>query len=187
MTLQGHRSGSPYPPRFISVQPRRDGAAGDEWPHEMKIDGYRWMEKDQSIAGVGEATSPYLDGEVCAIRTDGTTSFAELQAATDHLNGAADIFSFDLLFDDLMEPLLMERKDRLKALLRRAQKNSYFVEHVMGNAQPFYDATFKHDGEGIVPKRVDARMGPATAASGARRDALLVRGNSLSSASQPER
>jgi ATP-dependent DNA ligase len=28
--------------------------------------------------------SAYIDGEVCAIQPDGTTSFAELQAATDH-------------------------------------------------------------------------------------------------------
>jgi ATP-dependent DNA ligase len=67
----------------------------------MKFDGYRSMEKYQSIAAALvklPAQSAHLDGEVCAIRTDGTTSFAEPPGATDHLETARLIyFAFDLL------------------------------------------------------------------------------------------
>lgn len=106
------------------------------------------------------AQSAYVDGEVCAIQSDGTTSFAELQAATDHRETARLIyFAFDLLFidgNDLTALPLIERKRRLQSLLRRAPKNIRFVDHVIGHGQAVYDATRKHDAEGIVSKRVDA-------------------------------
>jgi hypothetical protein len=68
-----------------------------------------------------------------------------------------------LLFIDgenLATSRLLERKARLKALLRRAPKNIYFVDHAIGNGQAFYDATCKHQAEGIVSKRVDAPYKP---------------------------
>jgi ATP-dependent DNA ligase len=42
-----------------------------------------------------------LDGELCAVRADGTTSFAEMQAATDNGRTASLVFfTFDLLYVD---------------------------------------------------------------------------------------
>ena len=177
------------PPRFISpqlTQAVNTPPAGDSWLHEIKFDGYRiharivdkktklftrtgldWTEKYPAVAtslAKLPAQSAYIDGEVCAIRPDGTTSFAELQAATDHKETARLVyFAFDLLFldgDDLTSRPLIERKDRLKTLLRRAPKNVYFVDHVIGNGQAFYDTTCKHDVEGIVSKQVDAPYKP---------------------------
>ena len=75
------------------------------WAHEIKYDGYRilarvecgkvrlltrtgldWTARYETtahaIAGL-RARAAYLDGELCAVNKDGTTSFAELQAATD--------------------------------------------------------------------------------------------------------
>ena len=87
-----------------------------------------------------------------------------MQAATDHKDATRLVyFAFDLLFIDgenLTALPLVERKDRLKKLLRRAPKNIYFVDHVIGNGQAFYDATCKHAAEGIVSKRIDAPYKP---------------------------
>src|SRR6202049_2056957 len=79
--------------------------SGPDWAHELKYDGYRiharlvrgetklmtrtgldWTDR---YAATGKAVSAlaaesaYLDGELCAVRSDGTTSFSEMQAATD--------------------------------------------------------------------------------------------------------
>jgi ATP-dependent DNA ligase len=87
-----------------------------------------------------------------------------LQAATDHKESAGLLyFAFDLLFIDgenLTTLPLIARKHRLKALLPRVPKKIYYVDHVIGNGQAFYDATCKREAEGIVSKRVDAPYKP---------------------------
>jgi ATP-dependent DNA ligase len=96
---------------------------GPEWLHEIKFDGYRmharldrgavrlltrtgldWTHKYPAIvAAVGllPAREAYLDGELCGIRPDGTTSFSLIQNASDTANGDALVFFlFDLLHLD---------------------------------------------------------------------------------------
>jgi ATP-dependent DNA ligase len=76
---------------------------------------------------------------------------------------AADLFRLRSAFHRWREPDDIgagRTKARLKALLRRAPKNIYFVDHVIGNGQAFYDATCKHEAEGIVSKRIDAPYEP---------------------------
>jgi ATP-dependent DNA ligase len=93
---------------------------GPEWLHEIKFDGYRmharlnrgavrlltctgldWTNKYAGIAAVVASLSAreaYLDGELCGVRPDGTTSFSLIQNASDTGNsGALVIFLFDLL------------------------------------------------------------------------------------------
>jgi ATP-dependent DNA ligase len=135
------------PPRFIRPQLTllaESPPAGDAWAHELKFDGYRlhariadkqaklltrtgldWTAKYETVAAALAklaTRSAYVDGELCAIRLDGTTSFSDLQAATDHKDSTRLIyFAFDLLFIDganLTTLALVERKARLKALLR---------------------------------------------------------------------
>jgi ATP-dependent DNA ligase len=55
---------------------------------------------------------------------------------------------------------LIDRKQRLQALLRRAPENILYLDHVIGHGKAFYTATCKHDVEGIVSKRVDAPYRP---------------------------
>src|SRR5271170_2638686 len=79
--------------------------AGDGWAHEIKFDGFRmharivrgavalltrngldWTAKHPDIAaaiGAFNCRQAYLDGELCAVRPDGTTSFAGLQGHGD--------------------------------------------------------------------------------------------------------
>jgi ATP-dependent DNA ligase len=62
------------------------------------------------------AATAYLDGELCAVRPDGTTSFSLMQAATEGEGERLVYFAFDLLHQDgedlLLKPLL-ERKAQL--------------------------------------------------------------------------
>jgi bifunctional non-homologous end joining protein LigD len=96
---------------------------GSGWLHEIKFDGYRlharldhgavrlltrtgldWTHKYPAIAAAVSslgAKQAYLDGELCGVRPDGTTSFSAIQNASD--TGKSDalvFFLFDLLYLD---------------------------------------------------------------------------------------
>jgi ATP-dependent DNA ligase len=109
--------------------------SGENWAHELKYDGFRiharldrgnvklltrtgldWTNKYESTANVIskiKARTAYLDGELCAVNPDGTTSFAELQAATDSKSTAHLVyFVFDLLYlngENLTQLTLLDR------------------------------------------------------------------------------
>ena len=87
---------------------------GPEWLHEIKFDGYRmharldrgtvrlltrtgldWTSKYSVIVAALAKLPPrqaYLDGELCGVRPDGTTSFSLIQNASD--SGTAKRSSF---------------------------------------------------------------------------------------------
>src|ERR1700730_6121893 len=112
------------PPTWIRPQLAElvtEAPSGNEWLHEIKYDGYRlharindgtvrlltrngldWTHKYAATAAAlteVELGNAYLDGELCTVRPDGTTSFSGMQAASD-AGGAAGLvyFAFDLLF-----------------------------------------------------------------------------------------
>jgi bifunctional non-homologous end joining protein LigD len=87
---------------------------GPEWLHEIKFDDYRmharldhgdvrlltrtgldWTKKYPRIAEALRslpASQVYLDGELCGLRPEGTTSFNMIQAASDSGNADALVF-----------------------------------------------------------------------------------------------
>ena len=109
--------------------------------HEIKFDGYRmqmriedgevslktrkaldWTEKFSAIAkAAAKLPDAIIDGEIVALNEKGDPDFSRLQAALS--DGDTDdliYFAFDLLFadgEDLRTLPLVERKDRLRALL----------------------------------------------------------------------
>jgi bifunctional non-homologous end joining protein LigD len=127
---------------------------GPEWLHEIKFDGYRmharldrgavrlltrtgldWTHKYPAIATAFAsfpARQAYLDGELCGVRPDGTTSFSLIQNASDTGNAEALVFFlFDLLHLDgetITARPLKERKERLREVLSRASALLPFSE-----------------------------------------------------------
>ena len=115
---------------------------GPDWLHEIKFDGYRmharldrgavrlltrtgldWTHKYPAVAAAVallQARQANLDGELCGVRADGTTSFSVIQNASDTGNsGALVFFLFDLLYLDseAIAPMpVTERKERLLLL-----------------------------------------------------------------------
>jgi len=155
---------------------------GDGWAHEVKYDGYRlharlagrevklltrtgldWTDRypatAEALAGL-RARGTYVDGELCAVRPDGTTSFAELQAATDSRStGHLVYFAFDLLFlngRDMTASPLLDRKGRLQSLLKGAPQSIQYSGHHIGDGNRILDAACRAKAEGIISKRVDA-------------------------------
>jgi ATP-dependent DNA ligase len=98
------------------------------------------------------------------VRADGTTSFADLQAAADSRSTQNLVyFVFDLLFlngKDLMAAPLLERKDQLQALLKNAPKSIQYSDHHIGDGKRFLEAVCGAKAEGIISKRVDAPYVP---------------------------
>ena len=170
------------PPRFIPPQLARlveKPPAGDSWLHEIKLDGYRmaarieddrvrlltrtgldWTDRYPEIAKALTAlpvTEAYLDGELCAIGTDGITSFASLQAAA-HGDAHLIYFAFELLHLDgaaLMATPLIERKDWLAELLEGTvglDRVLRYVDHRQRHGAMVYKACCDAGLEGIVSK-----------------------------------
>jgi len=165
---------------------------GPDWLHEIKFDGYRmharqdrgavrlltrtgldWTHKYPAIASALSslpAKQAYLDGELCGIRPDGTTSFNLIQNASDTGNGEALVFFlFDLLHLDgeaVSAKPINERKERLRELLSNASSPLQFSDHQIGRGRAFYEQACGLRLEGIVSKRSDPPYAPAIAVCG---------------------
>lgn len=173
-------------PRKIEVQlaTLTDKApAGDEWFHEIKFDGYRmvcffkdkhvrmvtrnqqdWTERLPVIVEAAQHLSvadAVLDGEVVALRDDGTTNFQDLQNAFRTSSQTNLVYYvFDLLYldgIDLRSEPLSIRKDKLKELLEGETETSRlrYSDHVVGHGDEFLEQAKKRGLEGIVCKRRD--------------------------------
>jgi ATP-dependent DNA ligase len=171
---------------------------GRDWFHEIKFDGYRiharindgdirlltrtgldWTRKYPPIAAALEKLSTetaYLDGELCGVRPDGTTSFSIIQPASESENADALVFLlFDLLFldgEDLTGLPLSERKARLATVMSGVGAPLQYSDHQIRRGPTFYAEARKLGLEGIVSKRADASLiSPAIGICGSRRNA----------------
>jgi len=155
---------------------------GGEWLHEVKFDGYRivafikdgktelmsrngkpWTSKFPGIAKACNelAEACVLDGEVVALREDGTTDFQSLQNFLgDGPRAPLAYYAFDLLHlngYDLTKCTLRDRKEALKQLLGNTQKALVrYSEHIEGNGEDVYSNSCKLGLEGVVSKQTDA-------------------------------
>ena len=158
--------------------------SSDGWVHEIKFDGYRmqlriengeaslktrkaldWTEKFSAIAkAAAKLPDAIIDGEVVALNEKGDPDFSSLQAALS--DGDTDdliFFAFDLLFadgEDLRKLPLVERKDRLRALLGKhaRAKNSplRYVEHFDAPGDEVMASAQNAGLEGIISKQANA-------------------------------
>jgi len=104
---------------------------GSDWLHEIKYDGYRmharldrgavrlltrtgldWTHKYPATASALTSLSArqaYLDGELCGIRPDGTTSFSLIQTASDAGNAKALVFFYSTCSTSTVKRLARSR------------------------------------------------------------------------------
>jgi bifunctional non-homologous end joining protein LigD len=158
---------------------------GTDWLHEIKFDGYRmharldagrvqiatrrdniWTDKYPAIAeaiAALPAKNAYLDGELCGVLPDGRTAFNLIQNASDTGQGSLVFFLFDLLFvdgEDITALPLVDRKGRLKTLLKGAPTALQYNDHQIGHGPAFHRLACEHGLEGIVSKRISGRYEP---------------------------
>ena len=164
----------------------------DDWIHELKLDGYRiqarkstprgkstptvqlltrkgidWTHRMPDVAKAVAALPVHdctLDGEVVVLTTDGTSSFALLQASFQNAEThPLTYFVFDLLHLDGHNPRdlsLRERKQLLAPLLppptSDADEHIRLSEDIPGNGTEVYRQACALHAEGIISKRADA-------------------------------
>jgi bifunctional non-homologous end joining protein LigD len=167
-----HRSGKPPPYRpqlalLVKVPP-----VGDEWLHELKLDGFRigvaierggvrllsrrekeWTDEFPTVvAGAKKLPvgSALIDGELAGVLPDGRTSMHAMGS------GPLAFFAFDLIHvdgEDLTSLPLLERKQRLRRALGTAPPAPFrYVDHVVGNGAAFFREACALKIEGIVSK-----------------------------------
>ncbi|WP_263351219.1 DNA ligase D [Acidicapsa acidisoli] len=181
-------------PGFISPQLATQATrppAGTDWLNELKLDGYRiqarldqgeiklltrtgldWTHRMKTIASEVSALpvqSALLDGEVVVLSDDGTTSFADLQAAfQEGVRKPLTYFLFDLLHlngHNLRNAPLSDRKALLAGLFKKAGQDLRFSEHLNSDASAIFEKACELHAEGIIAKRADAPYNSGRTAS----------------------
>jgi bifunctional non-homologous end joining protein LigD len=165
---------------------------GDRWLHELKYDGYRaliavgggdgraytrsgldWSDRFAGIIGDAltlDVQSALIDGEAVVTLPDGQTSFQALQAALKGDPTKIDYFAFDLLEldgEDLTQFPLVERKEKLAALIGKAHGRLRYSDHIVGQGEQLFDSFCGAGLEGVISKRADAKY------SGSRSDSWV--------------
>ena len=166
------------------VRPELAQAASDPprtagWLHELKLDGYRiqvrkegarvrlltrtgldWTHRMRPIAQQVKdlaAESALLDGEVVVLNEDGTSSFADLQAAfQEDANKPLTYFAFDLLHlngQNLRGLPLIDRKAILSPLVKDVDCVLRYNEHLESDGEAIFRKACELHAEGIVSKR----------------------------------
>ncbi len=153
------------------------------WLHELKLDGYRiqarkegssvqlltrtgldWTHRMKTIAAqivTLPCHSAILDGEVVVLAENGTTSFADLQAAfQEGVKKNLTYFVFDLLHlngHNLRNLALLDRKTVLADLLANASEFIRLSEHLETDGLQIFHKACELDAEGIVSKRAEGK------------------------------
>ena len=173
-------------PAFIEPELALQSAAaqvGPGWLHELKLDGYRiqarkdgdrvqlltrkgldWTHRMKAIAALVEALPAdhaILDGEVVVLAENGTTSFADLQAAfQEGVKKPLTYFAFDLLHlngHNLRGLPLLERKKALERLVADDGEFLRFSEHVETSGDVVFQKACELHAEGIISKRTASK------------------------------
>src|SRR5262245_5416763 len=111
----------------------------------------RFVDLNKAIPGDLTTDNAVLDGEIVVLDSNGQSLFYELMHSR-----AIPIFAvFDLLWlngEDLRELPLLERKRRLRKIVRKRPKRMLYVDHITQNRKAMYAEICKRDMEGIVAK-----------------------------------
>ncbi|MGI5892406.1 MAG: DNA ligase D [Bacillota bacterium] len=156
---------------------------GEDWLYELKFDGYRilayieghsvqlitrngndYTERFQSVANSlmdwAAGRAMVLDGEMTITDIAGKTDFQALQNYMRNPQGQnLTYIIFDLLaLDgvDLRGMCLINRKEKLEALMKNAPKNLYYSRHVRGNGKESFIVACDSGMEGIVGKKANS-------------------------------
>ncbi len=122
-----------------------------------------WTEKFEPLLTEFRGLSvrnAYLDGEAVVIGDEGISDFSALQNWFTTGKGRLVFYVFDLLFidnEDLRNRPLIERKERLRALLAAGKSHRLLYSgHQLGDGPRFFKAAASMKVEGIISKQTDA-------------------------------
>src|SRR5262245_11801540 len=167
--------------RPIGLSRRIEPFDSDQFIFELKIDGFRSLAyiengKCELVSRNGNTFRNFkdlahwigehlrienavIDGEIACVDELGRSVFNDLLFR----KRECVFFAFDLLFlngEDLRTLPLIERKARLKKLLRRKQARMLYVDHIERRGHKLFEKVCEFDLEGIVAKRKDSQYRP---------------------------
>jgi bifunctional non-homologous end joining protein LigD len=165
--------------------PVRELPIGD-WIYEMKVDGYRALafKADQEVRLVSRNRNSFnndypliidalkslktknftIDGEIAALDEHGRPSFQLLQSYGSHKHTPLVYYAFDLLSldgSDLRSRPLIERRELLAKLLKKAPENIKFSEELQGTREELLRVARQFQLEGLTAKRPDSLYEPS--------------------------
>ncbi len=177
-------------PKFVAPQLAtlaKSPPTDERWVHEIKLDGYRvemridnhkqkvqlltrtgldWTHRMKSLADAVmrvPVKTALIDGEVVVLLEDGTSSFAELQAAfQESAKKKLTYFAFDLLHLDghnLRDLPLVQRKALLEEVLEGTgiEATIRVSEHIEGEGRHIFRKACDLGTEGIISKLRDGK------------------------------
>jgi bifunctional non-homologous end joining protein LigD len=184
-SVDGRAKGKAYPvyrPMLATLE--REVPTSGDWAFEIKWDGYRIIarvaggetlelrtRKDQNYAErfanvtrelpkALKTTDCVIDGEVCALDSEGRPSFSAMQ------QGARDTpivyYVFDLLElegEPMIDLPLRDRRKRLEKLLDRRNRTVVLSE-AFGDGDALLAAASEQNLEGVIAKRGESRYAP---------------------------
>lgn len=160
-----------------------EAPAGDDWLHEVKLDGYRlicavsdgaarlftrnghdWTSRFAAIARSAARlpVDAILDGEVVILDPRGVADFQALQNAFRGYTPKRFVYyAFDMPFAgdfDLRRVALGDRKRCLEALLAQADVGPtiQFSDHIVGSGPTVFEHAVAAGHEGIISKRLSS-------------------------------
>jgi bifunctional non-homologous end joining protein LigD len=144
-----------------------------DWLFEIKYDGFRslaqiengvcrlisrkdnvykrFVDLAKAIPADLTVDEAVLDGEIVVLDSEGKSLFYELM----HSRAVPIFAAFDLLWlngRDLRDQPLLERKRRLRKIVRKRAKRMMYVDHITQNGKAMFAEVCKRDMEGIVAK-----------------------------------
>jgi len=162
----------------------KEPPSGPGWAHELKHDGYRlqihvrdgrvrlytmngndWSKRyPRIVEEAARLREPLIiDAEVVHLSAEGVPDFDALHSRI--ADDKAIALAFDLLLsgDDIRRQPLIERKNALKWVLRKARDGIQYVEHAEGHGDKLFAAVCNLRLEGIVSKRLTSvyKSGPS--------------------------
>lgn len=156
---------------------------GADWLYEIKFDGYRiiaYIEGDkarletrngqdytENLEDIAESLMEWadgrpmvLDGEVVMLDAEGKSDFQALQ---NYLKSPKEHSLVYMIFDliafqgsDLRRSRLIDRKNKLEALMKNAPQNIRYSSHINGNGKDFLRVACGANLEGIIGKKADS-------------------------------
>jgi len=152
-----------------------------DWLYEMKFDGYRalafkigaevrLLSRNRTLFNDNypqlvdslktlKAKNFIIDGEVAALDQNGRSSFQLLQSYALRKGIPLLYYAFDLLSlegTDLRSRALVERRELLAKLLKKAPENIKFSEELQGSTEELLQVARQFQLEGLVAKRRDS-------------------------------
>jgi bifunctional non-homologous end joining protein LigD len=129
------------------------------------INGNDWTKRYQRIvAEASRLRAPLIiDAEVVCLDGKGVPNFDTLHSRVADEQAVALAFDLLLSGEDIRRQPLIERKQALQWVLRKARDGIQYVEHTEGDGRKMFQAVCKLGLEGIVSKKLNSsyRSGPS--------------------------